>query len=214
MGIVHSGVPGAGPLDRAALKAAKLSGRGVYHAGRSAFKGIHAVDKFATPATRAASRAAGNVAVRSGELMWKGGGRQLTRGFGKMATTSIGTSTGFGILAGALTYDRDKHDLSRHMSGEISSMVVDDMFINAGLSGGPILGALAIGAAVFGVSPGAMVKSGIEKMGAEIDEKKYGVSPITQNKRTMAATRSQLSMLGQGSNGHSMLGHEAQMMHN
>lgn len=147
--------------------------------------------------------------------------------FGKAAMTIPGGYMMLGIPAAAMSHDSTKNSFGSHMAQEGLKLGTDAAFDMAlfgtvGRMGGIGMGiALAgsIGMHMTGMNPGAMVGRAMENAGSLYKKRKgHGETPITQNKRTMRSLQQGMSLLGQsrgaGRPGHSMLGSEAQFMHN
>jgi hypothetical protein len=182
---------------------------------RKGFEAFRAVDQnVVTPFANKSIRGVGSAIDSGATAFGNMGGRRAASGLWKVAKSPLGMTVGFGAISGAMTYDNSKHDFTQHMGTEMLSVGIDDtLALGAFTLGGPIAGMAYIGAMMLGASPGSIVRNNLEKMQADVQRKRYGSAPITQNKQTMAASRSQLSLLGQGGN-YSMLGNEASMMHN
>ena len=147
--------------------------------------------------------------------------------FGKAAMTIPGGYALLGGFGAAMAHDPTRNTFGSHMAQEglkIGADAAFDMalFGTVGRMGPYGMAAALVGSIAMhtlGVTPGQAVDRMLG--GAKEEYKKRmgtGPTPITQNKRTMRATQQGLNLLGQsrgaGSPGHSMLGAEAQYMHN
>lgn len=150
-----------------------------------------------------------------------GAGWKATKAANKVASLggigglNVGLSVGLGLGMAGLEYDSTQHDAFRHFGGEAAAFVADDiMFAGATLAMGMMPAMLATTALfAMGANPGQMLKEHMSKSFQTLDDVKYGKRrTVQQNQRTMAATQSQMALLGQAGN-FSMLGNEAQMMH-
>lgn len=162
-------------------------------------------------------------------------GNVIGRTFMSGAPLAIGaTSAVLGMGFAHLTHDPTKNSYASHM-GQESLKVGADAAFEAGLFGGAaamskigtmagmgklgtigMLGAIGISIAshVTGTNPGAIMGEMMEDAQTRYrKETGQGPKPITQNERTMGRTRQAMSLLG-GAKRHSMLGSEAQWMHN
>lgn len=155
-------------------------------------------------------------------------------GAGKKAFTSLPIGmVAFGLPFAVAEHDPTKNTFGSHMARESTKLgadiVADSLLFGGGMSmanlyGGATaagvaglgLAAVTIGAYSLGMNAGAQVGEFLD-----YSESKYrrsvGMSadkPMTQNKQTMQATQRALSLVGQTSTTNSMLGSEAQFMHN
>lgn len=146
----------------------------------------------------------------------------MSKGFGKLAMTPVGGLAIFGTIAGTMSHDNTKNNLASHLAQEGIKLgsdlgfesIVANTVGRLGIAGKLLTGA-AIGMSIMGVGPGNVMGALLEDSSAAY-KKKHGVghSPLKQTKETMEMTRRSMSLLGQGTRGHSMLGTEAQYMHN
>ena len=141
----------------------------------------------------------------------------------KPLMTLPGSYVAFGGIGAVMAYDATKNAFASHMAQEGVKLGADIAYETALFSTVGRLGmygmATALGVSMLGhmtgLNPGAMVGRLIDKASDKYRrEMGMGPKPITQNERTMKATQQGLSLLGQSSRGHSMLGYEAQFMHN
>jgi hypothetical protein len=163
----------------------------------------------------------------AGNLTWKG-----VSSAGRLTMSHVPImGAGIGILGSNMTYDPSSGmTRSQHRANETISNIMTDTTVSAtmiagamsGIKGGGLKGAvLGIGLAATGLEPGAMYRSWQQnRFRRNRDDMYGGATPLQQNERTMAATQQQAQLLGQGgkqhvpSRGFSMMGQEAQMMHN
>lgn len=177
------------------------------------------LDRGVTSVTRGAAgvlHSQLNPFAKAGAAGWK-----ATKAINKVASLggigglNVGLSVGLGLGMAGLEYDSTKHDAFRHFGAEAAAFVADDiMFAGATLAMGMMPAMIATTALyALGANPGQMLKQHMSKSFQTLDDAKYGKRrTVQQNQRTMAATQSQLALLGQAGN-FSMLGNEAQMMH-
>jgi len=172
-------------------------------------------------------RKAANVSFgnRMGKAAYKGyhkGAAGAVKGFGRAAMTIPGGYMIAGGIFGAMSHDPTKNTFSSHMAQEgvkIGADIAFDMalFSTVGKMGaGGMAVALigSIGAHTLGINPGSMMGSAMEGAATAYKKKQGGLAPITQNERTMRSMQQGMSLLGQSGRRHSMLGTEAQYMHN
>ena len=162
-------------------------------------------------------------------------GKVIGKGFLSMNPLTMGATAGvLGMGFAHMTYDPTKNTYASHMAQE-SLKVGADAAMEIGLFGGAagmakfgklagisklgtigLIGAIGITAIthITGTNPGAIVGEMMEEAhDLYRKEKGIGPKPITQNERTMSRTRQAMSLLGVTKR-HSMLGSEAQWMHN
>jgi len=140
--------------------------------------------------------------------------------FGKAAMTIPGGYLMLELPLAAMSYDSTKNSFASHMAQETIKVGADAAFDMAflGRAGAWGMGAL-MAMHIVGVNPGKIVGNIMDNA-----RKSYrkgtgqGPTPITQNQRTMRSLQQGMNLIGQtrraGSPGHSMLGSEAQYMHN
>lgn len=142
--------------------------------------------------------------------------------FGRLAMTSAGAVGIFGAAVGALSYNPVKNTMGSHIAQEFVKTAADAPFDAAMFGIGSLFGPwgslLSIGASIglsaVGMNPGSIAGRMMERAGDSY-RRERGMAPkaITQNDMTMKATQQGLAMLGQ-SGRYSMLGQEANFMHN
>ena len=154
-----------------------------------------------------------------------GGLSKLARVPGKIALNPIGGYAIMGAVGAAMTYDPMQRHVMSHTAQEgiktASDLAFDTAVFGVGTTLlGPLWGAGAamatiVGAHLGGVSPGQTVGKIMDAAGESYKKKVMRQpTPIKQNERTAGAMRKSLSLLGQTGRKHSMLGSEAQYMHN
>lgn len=149
-----------------------------------------------------------------------GRGIKSAFGGGLMAGAGLGMAAGLGLSA--FTHDPTKNSFASHMAQEGLKTGVDAGFDallwstvgRLGVPGKVVAGAFSL-ASFVGQGPYAAVESTLEDAGKAYKKKLgMGPGPITKNERTMRSMQRNLSLLGQSGRRHSMLGSEAQYMHN
>lgn len=169
------------------------------------FRSLRNFDKrFGAPAAGAARGAFNNISK-------SGPGYKPSSSFGKHAM-GMGLEVGLSGLIGHMTYDKTKHsNYLGHIGAHVGGGLLDAGLFSAAFAVNPILGFGGIAASFALGTPGMALTDSITGTLAEADEAKYGKRPMEQNRRTINATRQQMSLLGQGG---SALGNEAMHMHN
>jgi hypothetical protein len=206
-------------FDKLGISAAKAT-------GRATWKGIkgtgNAISKYGPGLARGAWNAnSAAVNSRAAGLMGRASGA-VAGGMGKAFMTIPGGYMMLGLPLSAMTHDSTKNSFASHMSQEGLKLGADAAFETALFGTVGRMGAIGMGAALvgsvamhaLGANPGQMVQKYLDSASRTYKKKQgMGPTPIKQNQRTMQSTQRALSMLGRSTN-HSMLGHEAQFMHN
>lgn len=142
---------------------------------------------------------------------------------GKIAMHPIGGYGVMGGIAAAMTYDPTKRTVMSHAAQEGLKTATDVAFDSVLLGGLSLAGGFGMGLGMAtimglgfsGLSPGETMGKIMRGAGEEYKKKiMREKTPIKQNERTMKATRQALNLLGQTGRQHSMLGSEAEYMHN
>jgi len=198
----------------------RATGRGAVAAGRGAAIGGTAAMNNAWQLNKAmvGSNAAGMAARASGKAAGM---------FGKAAMTIPGGYALLGLPFAAMSHDSTKNSFGSHMAQETMKIGADAAFDMAlfgtvGRAGPYGMAAALIGSVAMhmtGTNPGAIVGNMMDNAGKSYRKSLgLGATPITQNQRTMRSQQQGMNLIGQsrgaGSPGHSMLGSEAQYMHN
>jgi hypothetical protein len=141
---------------------------------------------------------------------------------GRVAMHPVAGMGIFSAVGAAMTYDPTKSSIGSHFAREGLATGVDSAFDLGLFAAGSLFGGVgavaAIGTSValsyMGMNPGRLVQHSLEEANKRYrDSKGMGRKSIMQNERTMRATNTALSMLGQ-TRRPGMLGQEASFMHN
>jgi len=144
---------------------------------------------------------------------------------GKLAMSRVGITGAVIGVSTAMTYDPTQGSVAEALGREAVALGTGELAFEAVSRGGGLAarafglggtlatgGLMAAGLAAFTVGED-LARNWIEKAG-EAYQRAQGPTPIKQNQQTMASMRRAMGLLKQGRQQHSMLGAEAQYMHN